>query len=170
LTLKKSLFVLLLFCSLVCLPGTTFAAEETYQMTEAELTQLQANLTQLASNNQQQQAVLATQAQQLVTLKAQLTQSQADLETLKTQLATSQAELQQAKTSLQAAQTSLQAANKSFQAYERAVNRNLEIGAGAGVFDGKTVSVLAIEYDAKNVAYEVIGNKTDAIGLIKYRF
>jgi hypothetical protein len=31
-------------------------------------------------------------------------------------------------------------------------------------------SVVAIKYNTKNVAYEIIGNKDSSIGLMKYRF
>lgn len=54
--------------------------------------------------------------------------------------------------------------------YKIDLDHHFEIGGGAGYVNGKAVVVAAIQYNTKNIAYEVIGNKDSGIGLVKYRF
>jgi len=37
-------------------------------------------------------------------------------------------------------------------------------GGGAGFVNGKAVAVAAVQYNTKNIAYEVVGNKDSGIG------
>jgi hypothetical protein len=41
---------------------------------------------------------------------------------------------------------------------------------GGGAVNGKVIVVAAIQYNIKNVAYKIIGNKDSGIRLVKYRF
>ncbi len=65
------LLLLLLFPS--CTPA--YAAAGTYQITAAELTQLEANLSRLEANSKSKQALLTEQSEQLRKLNEQLAKS-----------------------------------------------------------------------------------------------
>jgi hypothetical protein len=64
----------------------------------------------------------------------------------------------------------LPAAQQKVDVYKIDLDHHIEFGGGGGVVNGKTIAVAAIQYNTKNVAYEIIGNKDSGIGLVKYRF
>ena len=70
----------LLFCAF--LPGLQVQAETMYQISETELTQLEANLNQLEKNNETKQQLLTEQ-------KTQLTEANRQLETVQKELTAS---------------------------------------------------------------------------------
>lgn len=68
--------LLFAFCSLLWLSaGSTSQAETMYQISESELTRLEANSNQLAKNNETKQQLLTEQMEQLETAKKELTAS-----------------------------------------------------------------------------------------------
>ena len=68
--------LLFAFCSLLWLSaGSTSQAEEMYQISESELTRLEANSNQLAKNNETKQQLLTEQMEQLETAQKELTAS-----------------------------------------------------------------------------------------------
>ena len=71
----KRLCICLLACSLWLAAGSTSQAEEMYQISESELTELETNLETLKAHNQERQKVLTEQAtllnQQKETIKKQ---------------------------------------------------------------------------------------------------
>ena len=95
---KKLLLLLLslLFCWWLLSASATCSASGTYQITEAELTQLETNLRKL-------EQLSSTQKTELTRLQEQLTKSEQELALLKSQLATSSTQLTQAQNSLQTA-------------------------------------------------------------------
>ena len=123
--------LLFAFCSLLWLAaGTSSQAETMYQISESELTRLEANSNQLAKNNETKQQLLTEQ-------KTQLTEANQQLETVKKELTASK--------SLNAVtQRSLEKVNQSLTEYEKearhkvqvkARQRNLWIGvAGVAVY------------------------------------
>jgi post-segregation antitoxin (ccd killing protein) len=64
----------------------------------------------------------------------------------------------------------LPVAQQKVDVYKIDLDHHIEFGGGGGVVNGKTVFVAAIQYNTKNVAYEIIGNKDSGIGIVKYRF
>ena len=71
----KNLWSLLLACSLWLAAGSTSQAEEMYQISESELTTLEANLNQLKKNNETKQQLLTEQRTQLEAVQKELTAS-----------------------------------------------------------------------------------------------
>lgn len=123
--------LLFAFCSLLWLAaGTSSQAEEMYQISESELTRLEANSNQLAKNNETKQQLLTEQ-------QTQLTEANQQLETVKKELTAS-------KNLNAVTQRSLEKANQSLTEYEKearhkvqvkARQRNLWIGvAGVAVY------------------------------------
>lgn len=110
----KNLWPLLLVCSLWWLAaGSTSQAEEMYQISETELTQLEVNLNQLKKNNETKQQLLTEQ-------KTQLTEANQQLETVQKELTASK--------SLNAQmQKSLESANRSLQKFEDEAKRKLRV-------------------------------------------
>ena len=90
------LFLSALFCYWLVSGSTTAYASGTYQITEAELTQLETNLQKL-------EQLSNTQKTELTRLREQLAQSQKQLQMLKAQLNTSAEQLTTAQNSLQTA-------------------------------------------------------------------
>lgn len=88
----------LLFCAF--LPGLQVQAEEMYQISETELTQLEANLNQLAKNNETKQQLLTEQ-------KTQLTEANRQLETVQKELTVSKSLNAQTQKSLERVNQSL---------------------------------------------------------------
>lgn len=71
----KRLCICLLACSLWLAAGSTSQAETMYQISESELTRLEANLNQLEKNNETKQDLLTEQKAQLETARKELTES-----------------------------------------------------------------------------------------------
>lgn len=111
--IAKNLWPLLLACSLWLAAGSGTQAEEMYQISESELTQLEANLNQLAKNNETKQNLLTEQ-------KAQLTEANQQLETVKKELIAS-------KSLNEATQKSLERANQSLTELENEAKRKIRV-------------------------------------------
>lgn len=92
--LKKYLPPLLLLVSLWLAAGSTSQAEEMYQISESELTELENNLATLESHSQERQKVLTEQA----TL---LDQQREELKKLKEEISSSKAANEETKKSLE---------------------------------------------------------------------
>ena len=106
--------LLFAFCSLLWLAaGTSSQAEEMYQISETELTQLEANLNQLEKNNETKQQLLTEQ-------KTQLTEANRQLETV-------QKELIASKSLNEATQKSLERANQSLKQFEDEAKRKIRV-------------------------------------------
>ena len=101
----------LLFCAF--LPGLQVQAETMYQISETELTQLEANLNQLEKNNETKQQLLTEQ-------KTQLTEANQQLETVKKELIAS-------KNLNEATQKSLLRANQSLTELEQEAKRKIRV-------------------------------------------
>jgi septal ring factor EnvC (AmiA/AmiB activator) len=116
---EKKLLLLalsLLFCYWLVSGSTTVYASEMYQITEAELSQLETNLSRL-------EQISSTQKTELTRLRQQLAQSQEQLQMLKAQLNTSAEQLT-------TAQNSLDSANKLLQEFaQEEKNKRLRIKA-----------------------------------------
>ena len=111
-TRKKSL-AFLLVCSLWLAAGSTSQAEEMYQISDTELTRLEANLDQLKKNNETKQQLLNEQ-------RTQLTEAETQLETVKKELTAS-------KSLNEATQRSLERANQSLQQLEDEAKRKIRV-------------------------------------------
>ena len=99
--------LLFAFCSLLWLSaGSTSQAEEMYQISESELTRLEANSNQLAKNNETKQQLLTEQREQLETAQKELTAS---------------------KSLNEATQRSLERANQSLQQLEDEAKRKIRV-------------------------------------------
>ncbi len=109
----KRLCICLLACSLWLAAGSVSQAEEMYQISETELTQLEANLNQLAKSNETKQQLLTEQ-------KAQLTEANQQLEAV-------QKELIASKSLNEATQKSLERANQSLQQLEQEAKRKIRV-------------------------------------------
>ena len=109
---RKWLF-LPLACSLWLAAGSTSQAEVMYQISETELTQLEANLNQLAKSNETKQQLLTEQ-------KAQLTEANRQLETV-------QKELTASKSLNEATQKSLERANQSLKQFGDEAKRKIRV-------------------------------------------
>ena len=102
------------FCSLLWLAaGISSQAEEMYQISESELTRLEANSNQLAKNNETKQQLLTEQ-------QTQLTEANRQLETVKKELTAS-------KSLNEATQRSLERANQSLQQLEDEAKRKIRV-------------------------------------------
>ena len=69
------LLLLLALCFLPALCGSSVQAEEMYQISESELTQLETNLDELEKSNASKQDLLTEQQKQLGTAEKELTES-----------------------------------------------------------------------------------------------
>jgi septal ring factor EnvC (AmiA/AmiB activator) len=99
--------LLFAFCSLLWLSaGSTSQAETMYQISESELTRLEANSNQLAKNNETKQQLLTEQMEQLETAQKELTAS---------------------KRLNEATQRSLERANQSLQQLEDEAKRKIRV-------------------------------------------
>lgn len=96
----KRLCICWLGCLLWLAAGTSSQAEEMYQISETELTQLEANLNQLAKNNETKQQLLTEQ-------KTQLTEANRQLETVQKELTASKSLNAQTRKSLERVNQSL---------------------------------------------------------------
>ena len=102
----KSLLLFVLFFLLWLAAGTTSQAETMYQISESELTRLEANSNQLAKNNETKQQLLTEQMEQLETAQKELTAS---------------------KSLNEATQRSLERANQSLQQLEDEAKRKIRV-------------------------------------------
>lgn len=91
---RKWLFLPLVL-SLWLAAGSTSQAEEMYQISESELTRLEANSNQLAKNNETKQQLLTEQREQLETAQKELTASKSLNEATKRSLERANQSLQQ---------------------------------------------------------------------------
>lgn len=111
----KSLLLFVLCFLLWLAAGTTSQAEEMYQISESELTRLEANSNQLAKNNETKQQLLIEQ-------QTQLTEANQQLETVKKELTAS-------KSLNEATQRSLEKANQSLTELEKEAARKVQVKA-----------------------------------------
>ena len=109
----KRLCICWLGCLLWLAAGTSSQAEEMYQISESELTRLEANSNQLAKNNETKQQLLTEQ-------KAQLTEANQQLETARKELTAS-------KSLNEATQKSLERANQSLTQFEDEAKRKIRV-------------------------------------------
>ena len=118
----KKLFVSLVLCALSCLSvgwhGICYA-NQTYTISETELTTLQNHLTALEQNNETLKAILTESNEDLTIALDALMKSQSELATLKAQLQQAKSDAESAKNSLAIANQELQKASQSFKAYEK---------------------------------------------------
>lgn len=114
-TLKSTirLFVSAWLLCLLLACGSTAQAETMYQISESELTRLEANLNQLEKNNETKQQLLTEQ-------KTQLTEASQQLETVKKELIAS-------KNLNEATQKSLLRANQSLKQFEDEAKRKIRV-------------------------------------------
>ena len=122
----KKLFVSSVLFSLACLSlgwhGICYA-NQTYTISESELTQLSNHLTALEKNNETLKAILSESNEDLTIALDALMKSQNELATLKAQLQQAKSDAESAKASLQTANQELQKASESFKAYEKERDR-----------------------------------------------
>lgn len=111
----KSLLLFVLCFLLWLAAGTTSQAETMYQISESELTRLEANSNQLAKNNETKQQLLTEQ-------KTQLTEANQQLETVKKELTAS-------KSLNEATQRSLEKANQSLTELEQEAAHKIQVKA-----------------------------------------
>lgn len=104
--IAKRLLFFVLCCLLWLAAGTSSQAEEMYQISESELTRLEANSNQLAKNNETKQQLLTEQREQLETAQKELTAS---------------------KSLNEATQRSLERANQSLQQLEDEAKRKIRV-------------------------------------------
>ena len=109
----KRLCICWLGCLLWLAAGSTSQAEEMYQISETELTQLEANLNQLAKNNETKQQLLTEQ-------KTQLTEANRQLETV-------QKELTESKSLNAQTQKSLERVNQSLKQLEDEAKQKIRV-------------------------------------------
>ena len=103
---KRKQLSFLLACSLWLLAGSISQAETMYQISESELTRLEANSNQLAKNNETKQQLLTEQMEQLETAQKELTAS---------------------KSLNEATQKSLERANQSLTEFEDEAKRKIRV-------------------------------------------
>lgn len=116
---RKWLFLPLVL-SLWLSAGSTSQAEDMYQMSESELTRLEANLNQLAKNSETKQNLLNKQKIQIEMLNSQL-------EKANNQLEESKKEIQKSKALNEATQKSLERANQSLAELEQEAKRKVRV-------------------------------------------
>jgi septal ring factor EnvC (AmiA/AmiB activator) len=104
----KRLYICLLACSLWLAAGSTSHAEEMYQISETELTQLETNLETLKAHNQERQKVLTEQATLLNQQKETIKKQASELSSLKKEIEISKAANEETQKSLLRANQSLQ--------------------------------------------------------------
>ena len=107
------LLLALLFSPALC--GSSARAEVMYQISETELTRLEANLNQLEKNNETKQQLLTEQ-------KTQLTEANQQLETVKKELIAS-------KNLNAVTQRSLEKANQSLTEYKKEARHKVQVKA-----------------------------------------
>lgn len=111
-----------LLCLLVLLPAATSSASETpatYQITAAELTELQDNLSRLQLINDSLTQELGAQKNKAVDLQTALTEAQEQLTEARRRQTALQAELTRLKSLSKMQAESLEKANKSFETFAK---------------------------------------------------
>ena len=111
-----------LLCLLVLLPAATSSASETpatYQITAAELRQLESNLTRLQQINDSLTQALGEQRNKAVDLQTALTEAQKQLTEARRRQTALQAELANLKDLSKMQAESLEKANKSFEMFAK---------------------------------------------------
>ena len=110
-----------LLCLLVLLPAATSSASETpaYQVTAAELRQLESNLTRLQQINDSLTQALGEQRNKAVDLQTALTEAQKQLTEARRRQTALQAELTSLKSLSKMQAESLEKANKSFETFAK---------------------------------------------------
>ena len=116
----KRLCICLLACSLWLAAGSTSQAEEMYQISESELTELETNLETLKAHNQERQKVLTEQATLLNQQKETIKKQAGELRRLKKEIVIS-------KTANEETQKSLLRANQSLQQFEDEAKRKIRV-------------------------------------------
>lgn len=116
---RWSLFLSLLLFSQPGISSASATQDQTYQVTETELTELQNSLTRLKEINVALRQELGLQRNRAVDLQTQLTVAQQQLNEAKTRQTALQAELTSLKNLSMKQETLLTEANESFQKYER---------------------------------------------------
>ena len=116
----KRLCICLLACSLWLAAGSGTQAEEMYQISESELTQLKTNLQTLKAHSQERQKVLTEQATLLNQQKETIKKQAGELRRLKKEIVIS-------KTANEETQKSLLRANRSLQQFEDEAKRKIKM-------------------------------------------
>ena len=118
---KKARFIILplslAFCLLSAFVGTCYA-NQTYTISEAELTTLENHLNELTTNNETLKTILTAQDGELTQALNLLMKSQSELATLKTQLQQAKNDAESARKSLATANAELKKAALYFKEYE----------------------------------------------------
>lgn len=117
---KRKQLSLLLACSLWLAAGSGTQAEEMYQISETELTQLETNLQTLKAHSQERQKVLTEQATLLNQQKETIKKQAGELRRLQREIVIS-------KTANEATQRSLERANQSLQQFEDEAKRKIRV-------------------------------------------
>lgn len=116
----KRLCICLLACSLWLAAGSTSQAEEMYQISEGELTQLETNLQTLKAHSQERQKVLTEQATLLNQQKETIKKQAGELRRLKKEIVIS-------KTANEETKKSLLRANRFLQQFEDEAKRKIRV-------------------------------------------
>ena len=116
----KNLWPLLLVCSLWLASGSVTQAEEMYQISETELTQLEASLQTLKAHSQERQKVLTEQATLLNQQKETIKKQASELSSLKKEIEISKAANEET-------QKSLLRANRFLQQFEDEAKRKIRV-------------------------------------------
>nr|DAI53486.1 MAG TPA: type III cell invasion protein [Caudoviricetes sp.] len=131
----KRLCICLLGCSLWLAAGSTSQAEEMYQISSSELTQLETNLQMLKAHNQERQKVLTEQATLLNQQKETIKKQASELSSLKKEIEISKAANEETKKSLESANAYLTKLEKEAKREIRVKTRqrNLWIAISGGL-------------------------------------
>lgn len=134
-TTKRKQLSLLLACSLWLVAGSASQAEEIYQISENELTQLETNLQTLKAHSQERQKVLTKQATLLNQQKETIKKQASELSGLKKEIEISKAANEETKKSLESANAYLAELEKEarHKVQVKARQRNLWIAISGGL-------------------------------------
>lgn len=134
-TTKRKQLSLLLACSLWLAAGSASQAEEIYQISENELTQLETNLQTLKAHSQERQKVLTEQATLLNQQKETIKKQASELSGLKKEIEISKAANEETKKSLESANAYLAELEKEarHKVQVKARQRNLWIAISGGL-------------------------------------
>lgn len=134
-TTKRKQLSLLLACSLWLAAGSASQAEEIYQISENELTQLETNLQTLKAHSQERQKVLTEQATLLNQQKETIKKQASELSGLKKEIEISKVANEETKKSLESANAYLAELEKEarHKVQVKARQRNLWIAISGGL-------------------------------------